>query len=121
MRLLTPHQFGPDAGKVAEGGNDAAGLKLREEAGREPGMLTELDQAHGLFETQALDALSDMFFRDELLGGFGINLGHAPHIFVANQYVIAHSKLFAFHRLDAISAPYVVLINNHFGPAKFIL
>jgi len=60
--------FGEDHGdacEVAEGGDDASGLELREEAGGEPGVAAEVDEAHGFFEPEVLDALADAFFRDE--------------------------------------------------------
>ena len=38
-------------------------------------MTAELNQTHGFLEPLSLDALANMLFRDELLGGFGIDLG----------------------------------------------
>lgn len=54
-----------DAGEVAQGGDDAARLQLREKAGGESGVAAEFDQAHRLFQTQAFDAFADAFLCDE--------------------------------------------------------
>jgi hypothetical protein len=63
-----------DAREIAQGGDDAAGLELGEEAGGEAGVAAEFDQAHGLFEAEALDALADFLFNDDGFGGAGVNL-----------------------------------------------
>ncbi len=63
-----------DAGEVAEGGDDAAGLELREEAGGEAGVAAEFDEAHGFLEAEVLDALADAFFGDDGLGGLAVDL-----------------------------------------------
>ena len=62
-----------DAGEVAEGGHDAAGLELREEAGGEAGEAAELDEAHGAFEAEALDALAQLGGREKGFGGDGVD------------------------------------------------
>jgi uncharacterized protein (TIGR01777 family) len=63
-----------DAGQVAQGGHDAASLKLGKKAGREARVLSELDQAHGFLEAEPFDALTDMLFLNEALSGLGIDL-----------------------------------------------
>ena len=63
-----------DAGEIAQGGDDAAGLELGEEAGGESGVAAELDQAHGFFEAEALDAFADFLFNDDGFGGAGVDL-----------------------------------------------
>ena len=63
-----------DAGQVAQRGDDAAGLELREEAGGEAGVAAEIDQAHRLFEAQILDALADALLGYEGFSGFAVDL-----------------------------------------------
>ena len=62
-----------DAGEVAEGGDDAAGFELREEAGGEAGEAAELDETHGALEAEALDALAELGGGEEGLGGGGVD------------------------------------------------
>jgi hypothetical protein len=57
-----------DAGKVAEGRNDATGFKLGEEAGGEAGLAAKLDESHGTLETKLLDALSEAGGGQQALG-----------------------------------------------------
>ena len=67
-----------DLGQVADGGDDAAGLELREEAGGEACAGAEFDKAHGALETEATDALANGFVIDGLLDFgcfYGVNLG----------------------------------------------
>ena len=61
-----------NAGEVAQGGDDAAGFELGEEAGREAGVAAEFDESHGTLETEAADSFADTFFRDECFGGVGV-------------------------------------------------
>ncbi len=64
-----------DAGEVAEGGDDAAGFELGEEAGGEAGVFAELDQAHLLAEAEELDALAEALGFEQGLGRFGGDAG----------------------------------------------
>jgi hypothetical protein len=62
-----------DAGEVAQRGHDAAGLKLREEAGGEAGVAAKLDEAHLFALAEVLDARAKVLGFEEGLGGFGGN------------------------------------------------
>ena len=62
-----------DAGEIAEGGDDAAGFELREEAGGEAGEAAELDETHGALEAEALDALAELGGGEKGLGGGGVD------------------------------------------------
>jgi uncharacterized protein len=66
-----------DAREIAQRGNDAPRLKLRQKAGGEAGLAAQLDEAHGFSEPQALDALADVFVGDEVLCGFFVDLRYA--------------------------------------------
>jgi hypothetical protein len=63
-----------DAGQVSQSGHNAASLKLREEAGRKAGVATKLDQAHRLFQAEALDPLTNSLLSNKGFGGFRIDL-----------------------------------------------
>ena len=63
-----------DAGEIAQRRDHPARLQLRKETGGKTGVLAQFDKAHGLLEPQPLDTFADVFFRNEALGGFGINL-----------------------------------------------
>jgi len=54
-----------DLREVTQCGNDATGLELGEEAGREATVATEFDQPHGGPLTQSADPLTDALFLDE--------------------------------------------------------
>jgi hypothetical protein len=54
-----------DASEVAQGGDDASGLELREEAGGEAGVATQLREAERGLLTQGADAQTDALFGDE--------------------------------------------------------
>ena len=64
-----------NAGKVADGGDDAAGFKLREEAGGEAGETTEFDEAHGAAQAHGADTFSNLLVVDLLLDAGGIDDG----------------------------------------------
>ena len=81
-----------DARQVAEGGDDAAGFKLGEEAGGEAGVTAEFHQAHGLLEPEALDAFADAFFGDEGFGGFRVHLG-LLNLFAFDHCQFSHGEL----------------------------
>jgi hypothetical protein len=63
-----------DAGEVAQGGNDAAGFELGEEAGGEAGVAAEFGEAEGRFLAEGADAQADAFLGDEGFDGVATNL-----------------------------------------------
>ena len=62
-----------DSREVAQGGDNAAGFQLRQKAGGEAGVAAELDETHGFFEPEVLDALADALLADDVFGGFAID------------------------------------------------
>ena len=94
-------------------GTTRPGLKLRKEAGRKPGVLAQLDQAHGLLEPEALDALADVLFRNESLGGFGIHLRFLRFL-AANRRQFRHGLSPRVHAEQLLpqSKPIPILLNS---------
>src|SRR5579875_520114 len=74
IRKILPEDKG-QAGEVAKRGDDATGFKLGEKAGGEASLLAQFDEAHGAFETEALDALAEAGLGEKFLSGFGVYRG----------------------------------------------
>ena len=79
-----------NAGEVAESWDHAAGFQLGKKAGRQAGVFSQLDEAHGFFETQTLDALADVLFGDEALGGLVVHLRFLGFL-AANRSRVCHA------------------------------
>jgi hypothetical protein len=56
-------------------------------------MPAEFDQAHGFLEPEALDALADVFFGDESLGGLDVDLRLLRFLAVDRCQLRRHQRL----------------------------
>ena len=66
-----------DAGEIAEGRDDAAGLKLGEKAGGEAGVAPQFNQSHGLLQAEVFDPFPDAFLGDKSFSCFTSDLDGA--------------------------------------------
>ena len=72
------HILGKDNGnarQIAQRGDHASSLQLRKKAGGKAGVAAQLNKSHAFALAEVLDAITDAFTFNELLGGFGGDAG----------------------------------------------